>query len=179
MPFNVQEFRNKLVTGGARPSQFEMQITWPDALRGAAGVSAAEQDFRFLCQISEIPASTINHIAVPYFGRKVNYAGDRTFAPLTVTILNDEDFRVRHGLEAWSKAIADHSTTLSQFAGGNAASSRAIVSSGCFRSKSVRFLWTGTRRIPLKHSRHSFNISGGSKSLACRLLWVQESISNG
>ncbi len=125
MPFNVQDFRNKLLAGGARPTQFEMQIVWPDAVRGSAGVAAAEKDFRFLCQISEIPASTINHIAVPYFGRKVNYPGDRSFAPLTITVQNDEDFKIRNAMETWMKAMQDHSTTLSVFAGGNASGSYA------------------------------------------------------
>jgi len=125
LPFNVQDFRNKLVAGGARPTQFEMQIVWPDAVRGSAGIAGAERDFRFLCQVSEIPASTIANIPVPYFGRKINYAGDRTFAPLNVTVMNDEDFKIRKAMETWMKAIQDHSTTLSQFAGGNASGSYA------------------------------------------------------
>jgi hypothetical protein len=119
MPFNVNDFRNKFLNGGARPSQFEMQLSWPDAVRGVAGVAPAEQDFRFLCQISEIPASTIGHIEVPYFGRKIKYAGDRAFASLTVTVINDEDFKVRKALEAWSQAVTAHQTTLSIFDGSN------------------------------------------------------------
>lgn len=118
MAFNLNDFRNKFVNGGARPSQFEMQLTWPDAVRGAAGVAAAERDFRFLCQISEIPSSSIGNIKVPYFGRKLTYAGDRDYPSLTVTVMNDEDFKVRKALEAWKKAITDHSTTVSQFDGG-------------------------------------------------------------
>jgi hypothetical protein len=125
MPFNLNDFRNKFVHGGARPSQFEMQIAWPDAVRGAAGVSAAEADFRFLCQISEIPASTIGSIEVPYFGRKLKYAGDRTFATLTVTVLNDEDFKIRKAFEIWSQAVTAHQTTISQFDGGNVSGSYA------------------------------------------------------
>jgi hypothetical protein len=123
MPFNVQDFRNKLVAGGARPTQFEMQIAWPDAIRGSAGVSGAERDFRFLCELSEIPASTVAHIPVSYFGRKLNFAGDRTYAPLGIRVINDEDFKVRKAMEAWMKAIQDHSTTLSTFNGGIAAGS--------------------------------------------------------
>lgn len=125
MPFNLQDFRNRLLNGGARPSQFEMQLTWPDVVRGAANVSAAERDFRFLCQISEIPASTIGAIPVPYFGRKLNYAGDRTFSNLQVTVINDEDYKVRKALEVWSRAITEHASTISQFAGGNASGSYA------------------------------------------------------
>lgn len=118
MAFNLNEFRNKLVNGGARPSQFEMQISWPEAVRGASSVSGAERDFRFFCKISEIPASTMQDIQVPYFGRKLKYAGDRTFSNLTVTIINDEDFKVRQALETWSAAISGHSTSASLFSGG-------------------------------------------------------------
>lgn len=125
MPFNLNDFRNKFVNGGARPSQFEMQITWPDAVRGISGVVSAEQDFRFLCQISEIPASKVGEINVPYFGRKLKYAGDRSFDPLTVTIINDEDFKIRKALQAWMKAITEHPTTVSVFDGGINAGSYA------------------------------------------------------
>jgi len=125
MAFNLNDFRNKFVNGGARPSQFEMQIVWPDILRGAPGVVGAEADFRFLCQISEIPASTITPIAVPYFGRKLQYAGDRTFTPLTITVMNDEDFKIRKAFEYWSQAITGHQTTVSQFDGSNIAGSYA------------------------------------------------------
>ena len=125
MPFNVNEFRNKFVHGGARTSSFEMQIVWPDAVRGGAGVAASETDFRFLCHLSEIPASTVKSIAVSYFGRKIYYAGDRSFASLKVTIYNDEDFKVRKAFEVWSQAITAHQSTISQFDGGNIAGSYA------------------------------------------------------
>jgi hypothetical protein len=165
MAFSLQDFRNRLIHGGARPSQFEMQLTWPDAVRGAANVSAAERDFRFLCQISEIPASTIGAIPLPYFGRKLQYAGDRTFPNLQVTVINDEDFKVRKALEFWSRAITEHASTVSQFAGGNASGSyatdgvvtqysrnsggsalHATSSSECFQSTLVLFRSTGTRQ---------------------------------
>lgn len=125
MAFNVNEFRNKLTNGGARPSQFEMQITWPDAVRGAGLVSSAERDFRFLCQISEIPASTIGDINIPYFGRKIKVAGDRSFGTLSLQVINDEDFKVHKALNIWSRAMTEHQTVISQFPGGVASGSYA------------------------------------------------------
>jgi hypothetical protein len=125
MAFQLNDFRNKLVAGGARPSQFEMQLTWPDAIRGVTNVTQAESDFRFFCQISEIPPSQVGQVTVPYFGRKLNYVGDRVFPNLNVTIINDEDFKVRKALEVWSQACTDHASTVSVFAGGNAAGSYA------------------------------------------------------
>jgi hypothetical protein len=87
-------------------------------VRGSAGVSAAERDFRFLCSVAELPDDTIKEINVPYFGRRMKFAGEREFANFQVTVLNDEDFKVKLAFEAWMKAIADHSTTVSQFDGG-------------------------------------------------------------
>lgn len=123
MAFNLNDFRNKFTNGGARPSQFEMRIVWPDAVRGVAGVAGAERDFSFLCEISEIPASTIGLVSASYFGRKLKFAGERTFENLTLTVLNDEDFKVRKALEAWSHAITGHTTTISEFNGGIASGS--------------------------------------------------------
>lgn len=125
MAFNLNDFRNKLVNGGARPSQFEMQITWPDIVRGSASVASAERDFRFLCSVSEIPASTVGNIPVNYFGRKLFFAGDRSFGTLSVTVLNDEDFKIRKAMETWMRAITGHTSTSSQFVGGNISGSYA------------------------------------------------------
>lgn len=122
MPFNLNEFRNKLIHGGARPNQFHMRVTWPQQV--PTGVAAAA-DFPFLCETSQLPGSKVGVAEVAYFGRKLKYAGDREFDSLSVTILNDEDFRIRNALEAWMAAITGHSTTVSVFNGGIVADSYA------------------------------------------------------
>jgi hypothetical protein len=101
MPFNIGEFKAQLVGGGARPTLFQVQITNP--ILGAA-------DFKvpFMVKTAAIPGSTVGTYQVPYFGRNVKYAGDRTFEPWTVTVINDEDFAIRNALEAWSNAINSH-----------------------------------------------------------------------
>ena len=113
MPFALNEFRNTLQHGGARPSQFDMDIVWPAAI----AAQTARLQLPFLCQISQIPGSTLGTVTVPYFGRELYYAGDRKFEPLTITIINDEDFIIRHALEEWMKAITAHSYTTSVFQG--------------------------------------------------------------
>lgn len=118
MPFQLNEFRNALQHGGARPSQFDMDIVWPSGLQA----SVARAKFPFMCQIAEIPAATVGVVTVPYFGRRLYYAGDREFEPLTVTIINDEDFVIRHALEEWMRAITAHSFTTSEFTGSIASS---------------------------------------------------------
>jgi len=62
----------------------------------------------FLVRASQVPASTLGFIEVPYFGRKVKIAGDRTFAEWNVTVINDEDFLIRNSMEEWMNTINSH-----------------------------------------------------------------------
>jgi hypothetical protein len=101
MSFSVNEFKSQLVGGGARPTLFQVQIANP--ILGIA-------DFKvpFMSKTAAIPSSNLGSYTVPYFGRQIKYAGDRTFEDWSVTIINDEDFAVRNALEAWSNAINSH-----------------------------------------------------------------------
>ena len=103
MAFNISAFKSRgLVYGGARPSLFEVVLTPPAGL----GLNpAALQKFIFTCKAAELPESTISNIEIPYFGRKIKVAGERSFADWSVTIMNDEDFGVRSMFEAWHNAI--------------------------------------------------------------------------
>ena len=103
MPFNIAAFKaNGLVYGGARPSLFNVFLSVPVGI----GIDAVSVDkFRFVCRAAEIPESTISNIEIPYFGRRIKVAGERSFADWSVTVMNDEDFAVRAMLEAWSNAI--------------------------------------------------------------------------
>lgn len=102
MAFNINNFRSQgLVAGGARPSLFEVNMTFPTGV----GLPNREQSVPFLVRAAQIPAATIDPIEVPYFGRKIKFAGDRTFADWTVTVMNDEDFKLRGAFENWSNKI--------------------------------------------------------------------------
>ena len=103
MPFNISAFKsNGLVYGGARPSLFTVFMSVPTGI-GIDNVSVDK--FRFVCKTAELPESTVGSIEVPYFGRKIKVAGDRTFSDWGVSVLNDEDFAVRALFEAWSNAL--------------------------------------------------------------------------
>ena len=45
---------------------------------------------------------------VPFRGRQLKMAGDRTFDVWTTTIINDTGFKIRDELEKWSNSIANH-----------------------------------------------------------------------
>jgi len=101
MAFNVTEFQSRMPLGGARPSLFEVQLNNP--IGGLGG--ALSDRSKFLVRAAQIPAASVGNIPVQYFGRAVNFAGNRTFAPWTVTILNDEDYEIRNSMEEWSSKI--------------------------------------------------------------------------
>ena len=109
MAFDLDSFRNKMQDGGARPSLFEMEINFPV---GGPGGQNDTENARFLTKISEIPGSTIGVITVPYFGRQLKIAGDRTFATLSVTVLNDEAYALRAKFEQWMDKIARHEVSI-------------------------------------------------------------------
>jgi hypothetical protein len=104
--FNIANFKsNGLSLGGARPSLFSVELTLPPI----PGLDTSQaQKSEFLIKSAALPASTLGEIDVSYFGRKIKIAGDRTFDDWTVTILNDEDFRLRDTMENWSNYINTH-----------------------------------------------------------------------
>lgn len=103
MPFNINSFKsNGLVYGGARPSLFQVVVTPPPSIPVNP---IALNKFVFTCRGAELPESTIANIEVPYFGRKIKVAGERTYSDWSVTIMNDEDFSVRSMFEAWMNGI--------------------------------------------------------------------------
>lgn len=98
MAFNVNEIRSQLTLGGARNTLFQVQIQNP-------ANSVADIKVPFMVRAAQIPSSDLGTIEVPYFGRKIKLAGDRTFGEWTVTVINDEDFLIRNAMEQWSNQI--------------------------------------------------------------------------
>ena len=108
MAFNIQEIRSQLVLGGARNSLFQVQIANP--ANGAGDIKVP-----FMVKAAQLPASNLGTIPVPYFGRQIKIAGDREFAPWTVTVINDEDFLVRNAMEQWMNSINSHAGNIREF----------------------------------------------------------------
>ena len=102
----ITDFRAKLGGGGARPNLFEINLGnfGGDGTTGDWNTNI-ESEFRFMCKASSMPTQTIGSVDVPFRGRILKVAGDRTFEPWSVTVINDEDFKVRKGFEAWTEKI--------------------------------------------------------------------------
>ena len=98
----VDDMKAKLVGGGARPNLFKVTMAFPSYV--TADVSLAS----YMCKASSMPASTVAPIEVPFRGRQLKIAGDRTFDPWGVTVINDTDFNVRNSFEQWMNGINQH-----------------------------------------------------------------------
>ena len=98
----ISDFKSRLSGGGARPNLFEVELAFPNAV----GIdNDVLQKSRFLVKAAALPASTIAPIDVPFRGRILKIAGDRTFETWTITVLNDTDFSIRSAFEKWMNII--------------------------------------------------------------------------
>ena len=98
----IADFKSKLSGGGARANLFEVVLSFPDS---APTDSNVLDKSRFLIKTAALPASTIGPVNVPWRGRILKIAGDRTFESWTVTVINDTDFAIRSALENWINSI--------------------------------------------------------------------------
>ena len=100
----IDDFKANLIGGGARANQYRVTITPPPGIAIGLDVRRAS----FLVTASSLPAQTIAEIAIPFRGRQIYIAGDRSFDdPWTTTFMNDTDFMVRNAMERWSNGIND------------------------------------------------------------------------
>ncbi len=103
----ISNFKAALIGGGARPNLFEVELTTLPA-----GISWDADSFRYMAKAATLPASNIANIDVPFRGRIFKIAGDRTIDPWTVTIINDEGFKLRNAFEEWTDLIAKLDTNI-------------------------------------------------------------------
>ena len=98
----VDDFKSKLTGGGARANLFKVTCNFPGYAQGDVEFTS------FMCKGAQMPASVITPITVPFRGRQLQIAGDRTFEPITLTIINDADFKVRNAFERWMNGMNEH-----------------------------------------------------------------------
>ena len=95
----IDQFKAQLIGGGPRANRFRVFIP------------RAGEKIEFLCTAAQIPSANINTLAVPFRGQVLKLAGDRTFEPWNVTIMNDVEFSSRTALEAWQEEIQGYGTS--------------------------------------------------------------------
>ena len=108
---SIVDFKSRMTGGGARSNLFEVTIEYPDLLGLPTDSDGPKATGEFLIKAAEIPASNLGNIPVPFRGRVLPVAGDRTFDPWTVTVINDNNFKIRDAMEKWSNFINDLQTS--------------------------------------------------------------------
>jgi hypothetical protein len=99
---NIDDFKANLLGGGARANQFRVTITEPTGIFINLNVGKTS----FLVRAASLPSMTLGEISVPFRGRSIYIAGDRTFDETwSTTFLNDTDFMIRNAMENWSDGI--------------------------------------------------------------------------
>jgi hypothetical protein len=98
MAFDISQFRSQLQYDGARPTLFEVNIVNPIT-------NVAYTKIPFMVSATRLPEYRLGVAEAYYFGRRLPTAGDRTFLPWSVRVINDEDFLIRDGFEQWSNEI--------------------------------------------------------------------------
>ena len=113
---NVSSFLQQ-VRQGVRPNMFQVDMVFPANI-GLTDSSSDKDLVSLMCKSAALPASNIGVIEVPFRGRTVKIAGDRTFDNWTATFINDKDMKVRSKFENWLGALNEHQANKTLAAGG-------------------------------------------------------------
>ena len=98
----LEQFKSQMGRDFARPNLFEVQLNFPGALDG----TGSTEDFaKFQVRAANLPSSQLGVVEVPFRGRVLKIAGDRTFEPWTITVMNSTGFQLRTAFENWVTAI--------------------------------------------------------------------------
>jgi len=109
MSLRIDDFKSKLVGGGARNNLFSVTLNNPGVNAGIDSELAS-----FMCKGAALPASVLGSIDIPFRGRQLKVAGDRTFENWSVTIFNDTTFDIRDAMERWMNAINGHASGIAE-----------------------------------------------------------------
>jgi hypothetical protein len=95
---------------GVKPNMFSIDIQWPagNLVSGVPSDSTEKDLINVLCKSAALPASNLGVIEVPFRGRTVKIAGDRTFDTWTATFFNDKDMKIRSYFESWLESMNTH-----------------------------------------------------------------------
>ena len=97
----INDFKAKLAGGGARANQFKVTMPFP----GYAQVGGEIEELAFLCRATSLPGMQVPSFGVPFRGRNIKIAGDRTFEDWNITVYNDTNFKLTNAFERWSNGI--------------------------------------------------------------------------
>lgn len=96
---NINDFKAKLIGGGARNNLFKVTVNFPAFAGGSSELTS------FLVKAAQLPSSVVAPITIPFRGRQLQVAGDRTFEPWSITVINDVGMEIRNAFERWVNNI--------------------------------------------------------------------------
>ena len=99
---SISDFKSKVATDFARPNLFVCELNFPSTFTDQATLKELGT---FTVKAANLPATQLGTVEVPYRGRVLKIAGDRTFEPWTITIMNDKNFKLRDAFEKWTESI--------------------------------------------------------------------------
>lgn len=103
---NVSQFL-QTIGQGVKPNMFLVDIKFPDELGGSSTALGTDLS-NILCKSAALPGSNLGVIEVPFRGRTVKIAGDRTFDTWSATFFNDKNMELRGLFEEWANQLNTH-----------------------------------------------------------------------
>tara|TARA_B100000029_G_scaffold492204_1_gene553187 strand:- start:847 stop:1425 length:579 start_codon:yes stop_codon:yes gene_type:complete len=110
----IDAFKSNVAADFARPNLFQVDLAFPSELNAAADLTRLG---KFTVRAANLPSSQLGVIEVPFRGRTLKIAGDRTFEPWTITVMNDSAFRLRTVFEKWTASIQAYNENFTAAAG--------------------------------------------------------------
>ena len=106
----LDDFKANVAADFARPNLFQVDLAFPTGIINNSGLI----DLGKFTRAANLPSSQIGVIEVPFRGRVLKIAGDRTFEPWTITVQNDSGFAMRNAFELWSSSIQSYNENFTQ-----------------------------------------------------------------
>ena len=110
----IDDFKANVASDFARPNLFQVDLAFPSGIINNASLVNLG---KFTVRAANLPSSQIGVIEVPFRGRVLKIAGDRTFEPWTITIQNDSNFALRNAFELWASSIQSYNENFTSAAG--------------------------------------------------------------
>ena len=110
----LDDFKANVASDFARPNLFQVDLAFPAGIINNAGLVELG---KFTVRVANLPASQIGVIEVPFRGRVLKIAGDRTFEPWTITVQNDSKFVLRSAFELWASSVQAYNENFTSAAG--------------------------------------------------------------
>ena len=98
----IDDFKANVTSDFARPNLFQVDLAFPTVIINNSSLINLG---KFTVRAANLPSSQIGVIEVPFRGRVLKIAGDRTFEPWTITVMNDSGFVLRSAFELWASSI--------------------------------------------------------------------------